>query len=333
MDTSDPDITFDEQGISNHYYEYQSLASRLLLPPEEREKELAKILDSIKTSGKGSEYDCVLGLSGGVDSSYMAYLAVSWGLRPLVIHFDNGWNSELAVGNIESIVKKLNLELETFVIDWEEFKDIQIAFLKASVPNVEVPTDHAIKASLFKIASERGIKFVLSGSNVVTEGILPKAWGHQADDLRSLRAIHKRFGKKRLANFPQLGILKYAYYYYGKGIRTVRLLNYIDYNKKKAVETLEKELGWRNYGGKHYESVFTQFFQAYYLPTKFNIDKRRAHLSTLICSGQITRDEALEELRKPLYTPDLLEEHRTYVLKKLGFSAAEWEAIMRTPPA
>lgn len=333
MDTTDPDITFDEAGVSNHYYEYQNLAKRLLLPATDREKALKAIVDTIKSAGEGKEYDCLLGLSGGVDSSYMAYLAVSLGLRPLVIHFDNGWNSELAVSNIESIVKKLNLGLETFVIDWEEFKDVQVAFLRASVPNLEVPTDHAIKASLFNIANERGIKFILSGSNVVTEGILPRSWGHQADDLRSLKAIHRRFGTKRLRTFPQLGILKYAYFYYVKGIRTVRILNYIDYSKHTAIATLEKELGWRNYGGKHYESIFTQFFQAHYLPAKFNIDKRKAHLSTLICSGQISRDEAIEELKNPLYTPELLDEHLTYVLKKFGFSRNEWNAIMQSAPA
>lgn len=332
MDTTDPDITFDGAGISNHYHEYQRLAKRLLLPTSEREKALREIVNNIKVAGHNKEYDCLLGLSGGVDSSYMAYLAVSLGLRPLVIHFDNGWNSELAVSNIENIVKKLNLGLETFVIDWEEFKDVQIAFLKASVPNLEVPTDHAIKASLFKIANERGIKYILSGSNVVTEGILPKSWGHQSDDLRSLQAIHKRFGKRRLKTFPQLGILKYAYFYYLRGIRTTRLLNYIEYSKSTATTTLEKEVGWRNYGGKHYESIFTQFFQAYYLPAKFGIDKRKAHLSTLICSGQITRDEALAELEKPLYTSEMLEEHLTYVLKKFGFSLNEWEKIMQSAP-
>src|SRR5688572_29276058 len=175
MDTTDPDISFDAKGISNHYYEYQALAKKVLLPIPDRAAALATIAASIKEAGKNQDYDCVLGLSGGVDSSYMAYLASNLGLRPLTIHFDNGWNSELAVRNIEGIVKKLNFDLETYVINWEEFKDIQIAFLKASVPNVEVPTDHAIKASLFKIANERNIKYILSGSNIVTEGILPKA--------------------------------------------------------------------------------------------------------------------------------------------------------------
>jgi len=332
MDTTDPDITFDENGISNHYYEYQALAQRVLVPLSVRENHLQQIVHAIKESGKDNEYDCVLGLSGGVDSSYMAYLASKLGLRPLTIHFDNGWNSELAVKNIEHIVKKLNLGLETYVIDWQEFKDIQIAFLKASVPNVEVPTDHAIKASLFRIASERKIKYILSGSNVVTEGILPSSWGHQADDLKSLRAIHNAYGKVKLKTFPELSIGRYAYYLYVKKIKSIRLLNYIDYNKAAAVQTLQQELGWRYYGGKHYESVFTQFFQAHYLPTKFNIDKRKAHLSTLICSGQTTREEALEELKNPLYDPNVLKEHLTYVIKKLGLSQSEWNEIMNASP-
>jgi N-acetyl sugar amidotransferase len=332
MDTTDPSITFNENGVSNHYYEYQALANRVLLPSPAREETFNKLVNQMKEAGKGKEYDCVLGLSGGVDSSYMAYLASKVGLRPLTIHFDNGWNSELAVKNIENIVKKLNLGLETYVIDWEEFKDIQISFLKASVPNVEVPTDHAIKAALFKIASDRGIKYILSGSNVVTEGILPHSWGHQADDLTSLKAIHKKFGKVRLNTFPQLSIAKYAYYLYVKRITSVRLLNYIDYKKSDAVNVLEQELGWKYYGGKHYESVFTQFFQAYYLPAKFNIDKRRAHLSTLICSGQTTREEALKELEAPLYNPTLLQEHVEYVTKKFGLTRQEWDEIMAAEP-
>jgi N-acetyl sugar amidotransferase len=332
MDTTDPDISFDERGISNHYYDYQRLADRVLLPPAQRDVAFNKIVETIKKDGNRKEYDCVLGLSGGVDSSYMAYLAKKVGLRPLTIHFDNGWNSELAVKNIENIVKKLNFGLETYVINWEEFKDIQIAFLKASVPNVEVPTDHAIKAALFKIASERKIKYILSGSNIVTEGILPAAWGHQADDLKSLKSIHKKYGKVKLETFPQLSIAKYAYYLNVKKITSIRLLNYIDYNKADAIQVLEKELGWKYYGGKHYESVFTQFFQAHYLPVKFNIDKRKAHLSTLICSGQITREKALEELNTPLYDPKILEEHTVYVTKKFGFSRAEWDAILKDQP-
>jgi N-acetyl sugar amidotransferase len=328
MDTTDPDITFDGTGVSNHYYKYLALSRKLILQPPAREQALDQIVNIIKESGKNQEYDCVLGLSGGVDSSYMAYLASRLGLRPLTIHFDNGWNSELAVKNIESIVKKLNFDLETYVIDWEEFKDIQIAFLKASVPNVEVPTDHAIKAALYKIANDRKIKYILSGSNVVTEGILPSAWGHHADDLKSLKAIHKKFGKLKLNTFPQLSILRYAYYLFIKGIKSICLLDHIDYNKSKAIQTLQNELGWKYYGGKHYESVFTQFFQAYYLPTKFNIDKRKAHLSTLICSGQLSRQEAIEELGKPLYECEKLSEHIAYVIKKFGFSAQEWESIM-----
>lgn len=331
MDTTDPDITFDADGISNHYYEYHELAKKVLLPSPEREQKLEQILHEIKASGTGHEYDCILGLSGGVDSSYMAYLAAKFGLRPLVIHFDNGWNSELAVKNIENIVKKLNFDLETFVIDWEEFRDIQVAFLKASVPNVEVPTDHAIKASLYKIANERNIKYILSGSNVVTEGILPDSWGHQADDLRSLRAIHARYGKLRLKSFPQLSIGKYAYYTFVRNIRSFRILDYVDYNKAAAIDVLEQELGWRYYGGKHYESVFTQFFQAYYLPVKFGIDKRKAHLSTLICSGQYSREEALKDLERDLYPVGLLQDHLTYVLKKLQLSEKEWEEIMQAP--
>ncbi len=331
MDTTDPNITFDSDGICNHFYEYKALSEAILLPASQRDAALNNYIELIKSEGKGKEYDCVLGLSGGVDSSYMAYFAAKVGLRPLTIHFDNGWNSELAVKNIENIVKKLNFGLETYVIDWEEFRDIQLSFLKASVPNVEVPTDHAIKAALFRIANERGIKYILSGSNVVTEGILPKSWGHESDDLKSLKAIHRKYGKLKLKTFPTISIGLYAYYLFVKKIKSIRLLNYIDYNKEEAIKILETELGWKYYGGKHYESIFTQFFQAYYLPTKFNIDKRKAHLSTLICSGQTTRELALKELEKELYNSDLLQEHLDYMLKKLGLTASEWHDIMNTP--
>lgn len=331
MDTTDEEITFDVNGISNHYYEYLEKANKLLLPAKEREIKLQSVIETIKKSGLGKEYDCLIGLSGGVDSSYLAYIAKKYGLRPLAVHFDNGWNSELAVKNIENIVKKLNIDYETYVIDWEEFKDIQRSFFYASVANVEVPTDHAIFAVMNKMASERGIKYILSGSNVVTEAILPNSWGYDASDLVHLKGIHSKYGKLKLKSFPQLSFTKFLYITQIKKVTNIRLLNLLNYNKSEAMEVLKQELNWVYYGGKHYESTFTKFFQAFYLPTKFGIDKRKAHLSTLICSGQITREQALEEIKEPLYDEKSLIQDKEYVLKKLDFSENEWEQIMNSP--
>jgi N-acetyl sugar amidotransferase len=332
MDTSDPEITFNEQGVSNHYYEYGEKASRLLPRPETRTLLYQNVINEIKGSGKGTTYDCLIGLSGGVDSSYITYLAGEMGLKALIVHFDNGWNSELAVSNIEKLVNKYNFDLHTLVVDWKEFKDIQLSFFKASVPNIEVVTDHAIIATLYRIAEKYKIKYLLSGSNIVTEGILPSSWGYDASDFYHIKSIHKRFGTQRFKTFPSLSLLNYFYYMVIRKVRKVNLLNYVDYNKDLAIQELQQKVGWQYYGGKHYESVFTQFFQAYVLPKKFGFDKRRAHLSTLICSGQKTREEALEEMNRPLYDDRLLAEHIDYILKKWELTRDEFEKIMKLPP-
>jgi N-acetyl sugar amidotransferase len=331
MDTSDPEIHFDENGICNYYYEYQRKAARFLLPQKEREEKFNQIIREIKKEGKSKEYDCLIGLSGGVDSSYIAYLAGEMGLKVLIVHFDNGWNSELAVSNIEKLVNKYNFDLHTLVVDWNEFKDIQLSFFKASVPNIEVVTDHAIIATLYRIAKKYNIKYLISGSNLVTEGILPPAWGYDASDFYHIKAIHKMFGKKAIKTFPYLSLTNFFYYMMIRKVKKINILNYIDYNKQNAIKELEEKVGWQYYGGKHYESVFTQFFQAYVLPTKFGFDKRRAHLSSLICSGQITREQALSELEKPLYNETLLQEHIDYITKKWEIAREEFERIMSLP--
>jgi N-acetyl sugar amidotransferase len=333
MDTSDPEISFDENGVCNYVNEFNLSVKADLENKEQKKKNLESLLLKIKEDGKNKEYDCIIGLSGGVDSCYLAYLVKNqFGLRPLAIHVDGGWNSELAVKNVEHIVKKLGIDLHTFVVDWSEMKDIQVAFFKAAVANQDVPQDHAFFAALNKEASKRGIKYIINGSNKATEYILPNSWGYNAMDARHIKSIHKKFGKRRIKNFPIVSFLEYYIYYpFIKGIRIVKPLNYIDYIKADAMNVLEKDLGWRYYGGKHYESRFTKFFQSYFLPTKFGYDKRKAHLSSLIVSGQTTREKALEEITKPLYDEVELQEDKEYVLKKLGITSDEWDNIMELP--
>lgn len=332
MDTTDPEITFDEQGNCNHCNEFFRLAPNYLYNGKESDEALKRLVAKIKEDGKKSDYDCMVGVSGGVDSSYVAYLSKQLGLRVLAFHFDNGWNSELAVKNIENIVKKLGFDYQTWVVDWEEFRDLQISFLKASVANAETPSDHAFLAATYHLCAKYNIKYFFSGSNFATEGILPQSWGYNAKDVKQLKGIHKLFGKIPFKTYPLLGFYKEFYYTYVKKIKMIRLLNYVPYVKEDAMKVIQDDLGWVYYGGKHYESVFTRFFQAYYLPEKFGFDKRLAHLSTLICSGQITRDEALEEIKKDAYPPDLLDSDKAYVMKKLGMTEKEFEAILNAPP-
>jgi len=334
MDTADPDIVFDPNGECNHCTGYFQSEKKFVLSGEEGERALSRIVDQIKKAGQGREYDCILGLSGGADSTYAAYLAKKrYGLRPLAVHMDNGWNLELAVSNIQSILETLEIDLYTYVLDWEEFKDLQLAYLKASVVDIEALTDHAIAAVLYKIAGDRGIRYIISGQNYVTERIMPLSWSHNKNDLVNIRDIHRRFGRiRRLKRFPTLGLYKRIYFRNVKHIKTLPILNYLPYIKKDAKKILAEELNWKDYGHKHYESQFTKFYQAYILPQKFNADKRKAHLSTLICSGQMTRAEALEEMRAELYSAEELRRDKEYVLEKLGLSEGEFEDIMNLPP-
>ena len=334
LDTTVPGITFDENGESDFCRYYDALAQRTVLrAPAILKKEFEQSIAAIKHAGKNKPYDCILGVSGGLDSTYMALLAKRNGLRPLLVHFDNGWNAELAVKNIENITKRLNFDLHTFVMDWEEFRDLQRSYFLASVVDVEVPTDQLIFAALNRIAYKEGIKFILAGNNVVTESINPAGWVYKNKlDLVNLRAIHKKYGALSLKKLPKLGLLERYFYEAVCGIQTVNLLDLIPYHKASIKTEVQQELGWKDYGGKHYESVFTRFYQGYYLPVKFNIDKRKAHLSNLILSGQLTRVEALLELEKPTYPEKDQQSDLEYVAKKLGFSRAEWEKIMNAPP-
>jgi len=331
MDTTDPDIEFDENGVCNHCGEYFRLVRQTVFTGKEGEQKLIEMVDNIKKKGKKQEYDCIIGLSGGVDSTYVAYLVKQLGLRPLAVHLDNGWDSQMSVNNIKNIVKKLNIDLYTHVIDWRVFKDLQLAYLKASVVDIEAITDHAIIASLYNAANERGIKYILAGTNYATESILPRSWRYKKTDLVNLKAIHNRFGTVKLETFPIVSSPKIVYYEHIKNIKRVSILDYVPYVKKDVEEILVQELGWRDYAAKHYESIFTRFYQAYILPRKFNIDKRKAHLSNLICSGQITREDALKEMQKEPYTEEDLKRDKEYVLKKLGLTNDEFEEIMDLP--
>lgn len=329
MDTSDPEITFDQDGVCNHCTTYFDKAKILIPEPAEAKRRYDAMIKTIKEQGKGKQYDCVIGLSGGVDSSYVAYLAWKAGLNALTVHFDNGWNSELAVKNIENIINVTGFDYQTWVVDWEEFRDLQIAFLKASVANAEIPTDHAFLAAIYRICAKHKIKYNLNGSNFATEGILPVAWGYSSKDIKHLKAIHKRFGTNKLKTYPMLGFNREMWYTYGKGIKNLRPLNLVGYKKLEAMETLKEVFGWRYYGGKHYESSFTKFFQAYILPEKFGFDKRRAHLSSLICNGEVTREEAMKELEQPLYDLQNLQADKEYICKKLQITEAELEGIIK----
>ncbi len=269
MDTSDPRIVFDERGYCNHCSLLMDHGDRYWRPDERGRRELEQLIADIKERGKGREYDCAMGISGGVDSSYLAMIASEWGLRILAIHVDGGWNTELAVRNIENMVTKLGIDLHTFVIDWEEMRDLQLAFLRAGVPNQDIPQDHAFFAALYRETARHDVPYVLTGSNYATESILPAAWGYSAGDLTHLRAIHRRFGTRPLRRFPQLGFLYFNWYLPSvKKVRIVAPLDLLPYSKSMAIQSLESRFDWQYYGGKHYESRFTRFFQAWYLPTK-----------------------------------------------------------------
>lgn len=329
MDTSDRDIQFDKRGFCNHCRDHAARLRTLEWDPAVRQRQLEDLVAKMKHAGRNNEYDCIVGVSGGLDSTYVAYKTKQLGLRGLAVHIDNGWNSELAVSNIEKFLSALEMDLYTDVLDWEEFKDLQLSFLKSSVVDCEVPTDHALNAGLFHQAQKRNIKYILSGANYMTEGLMPNSWACYKLDVRFIRGVHKQFGSLPLKTFNQLTPLKYLYCAYVKGIERVWLLNYFEYNKERVIEELERELGYRYYAAKHYESVYTRFYQGYILPRKFKIDKRRAHLSTLICAGQITRDAALEEMKKDPYpSPEALKQDREFVVKKLGLTDAQFEAIM-----
>lgn len=332
MDSTDPEIVFDEHGVCSHCHYFDNNIRPAWPSPEQGEKKLEEMIRSVKDYGKGKPYDCIIGLSGGIDSSYVAVKVAEWGLRPLVVHVDAGWNSELAVMNIEQICRRLGFDLVTHVVDWEEMKDMQLAFLRSNLANQDVPQDHAFFAALYGYAIKSGIKYVISGSNFATESILPASWGYDAMDATHVKAIHSRFGSRSRGDFPIVSFFNlFVKYPMILKMEVLKPLNYIPYSKEEAIRILEKDYGWRYYGGKHYESRWTRFFQAYYLPYKFGYDKRKAHLASLVVSGQMSRADALEALKAPLYDEKLLAEDKIFIAKKLGLSLAEFENLINQP--
>ena len=334
MDTSDPDISFDEKGVCSHCHHYDTFYKNIYpfnLSLEQRKSEFSKIVDEIKSARSYKKYDCIVGLSGGVDSSYTAFKAKQLGLNPLAVHLDNGWDSEHAVKNIELLVRKLDIDLYTHVIDWDEFRDLQKAFFKSSIIDIEILTDHAIFAVIYQLAKKHGIMHFISGVNFSSESTMPAAWYSGSKlDAGLIKSINKKFGtKKKLRTFPTVSFMTFLRDF--PALKRVDLLNFIDYDYHKAKQLLINELGWIDYGLKHYESVFTRFYQGYILPEKFGIDKRRAHLSSLVYSGQMTREEALSKLEQDKYEPELLRQDREFLLKKLNFSEEEFAKYLKEP--
>lgn len=326
---NDPDLVLDSNGICNHCQNYEKAYS-ILPKGAEKEKKLNETINLIKEQGKKNKYDCLLGVSGGVDSTYLAYIAKQKGLRVLLTHCDNGWNSELAVNNIYNLCKKTEFDLQTYVLDWEEFKDIQLSFFRAGVVDLELPYDYALMLTTYKVAFQHNIKYILTGHNLVTEGTyMPKSWRHDKMDIVNIKAIHKQYGSLPMKTFPHFSFVRQ--FFLNSRLHFVSLLNYIDYNKAEAKKLIIEKMEWRDYGGKHYESIFTRFYQGYILNEKFNIDKRQFHLSTLVQSEQMTREEALKEYHKPAYDPVQLEEDKMYVIKKLGFTRETFDAYMAAP--
>jgi N-acetyl sugar amidotransferase len=334
MDTiADPDITFDSSGVCNYCHEFKEKLKIRVPSKDIAKKELDAIVERIKVAGKGKQYDCIIGISGGVDSTYTAWLVKKLGLRPLAVHLDNGWDSELAVKNIENILTKLGIDLYTVVLDWEEFKDLQISFLKASTPDGEIPTDHAILTVLYKTAAKFGVKYIISGMNFRNEGMLPPSWARGYLDWKYIKSVQSKFGSKKLNSYPHMSVAQFVNYNLIKGIRSISFINYIDFNKDEAMELIQCELGWKYYGGKHYESIYTRFYQGYILPKKFGIDKRKAHLTCLIIStGEITREEALKKLAEPTLEEEIFKHDIIYFLKKLNFTQEQFDTIMALTP-
>lgn len=333
MDTTDSKITFDENGVCDHCRNFDKNIAPYWKPQENRFDELEKLAEQIRKAGRNSEYDCILGLSGGADSSYLAYIAKEvMHLRPLALVVDTGWNLNVAVENIEKIVKGLDLDMYTEVINWKEMADFQLAFFKAGISSQDFPQDHAIFASLYNYAVKHNIKYVLTGSNSATEFIRPPVEWLYMNDLRMAKDIHKKFGQRELKTFPMCGMLTYKVYYrYFKGMRRAYPLDYVVYNKAEAEDLLHEKYGWTKYENKHYENVFTRFFEGYYLPHKFGFDTRKNVLSNQILAGTMTREEALQILEKPSYDPDLMVQDKEYVAKKLGITVQEFDEIIESP--
>lgn len=333
MDTTDPDIEFDENGVCNHCTSFiKRLESRGYVKGES-EAEWRRYVDVIKNYAKNKTYDCIVGISGGVDSCYVAYLCKHYGLRALLVHMDNGWDTEIAVNNIKSLAKTLEFDYISYVLDWEEFKAIQLAYLKSSSVDLEMPTDVAILASIYEVARKHDIKYIISGGNLSSEGILPTHWGyHGYKDMKMYNYIVKKYSNVRIKKVPVIGLLKESYYRFFYKMKTLYILNYHDFDKDAAKKYLMEHLNWKDYGGKHHESKITAFWQGYVMYSKFNMDYRRATYSSQICLHQITREEALEKIKEKPYDEEKVKEDKKYIAKKYGISLEELEGYLKLPP-
>lgn len=332
MDTSDPEIEFDADGVCNHCHRFRALAARSWFPDERGEAKLQAIIEQMKVAGKKREYDCILGLSGGVDSSYLALKMAERDVRMLVVHVDAGWNSETAVHNIERVVRHCNLDLFTHVVNWEDMRELQVAYLRSGIANQDVPQDHIFFSTLYHHATKHKIRHVLNGANVATEGVSLSSWHGSAMDARNLKAIHKRFGTKKLVDYRTVSFFEYYVEYpYVRRMVIVRPLDLMPFVKADAIAALEREVGYKPYARKHGESLFTRFFQNHYLPARFGYDKRRPHLAGLVLSGQMTREEALAELDMPLYDDGELERDIDFVAKKLRLGRDEFVSLLDAP--
>ena len=333
MDTTDSKIQFDENGVCDHCRNFEKNIKPYWNAKEDRFDELEAIAAKIREAGKSNDYDCILGLSGGADSSYLAYIAKEvMHLRPLVLVVDTGWNLNVAVENIEKIVKGLDLDMYTVVVNWKEMADLQLSYFKASISSCDQPQDHAIFAALYNYAVKHKIKYVLTGSNNSTEFIRPPVEWIYMNDIVMMKNIHKKYGKVALKTYPMCGMLKYRILYrYFYGMKRIYPLDYVVYDKEKAMELLHEKYGWTKYENKHYENVFTRFFEGYYLPHKFGFDTRKNVCSNQILAGTMTREEALEILSKSPYDPEQMELDKEYVAKKMGITAEEFDQIIEQP--
>ena len=330
MDTTDPNIKFNKSGESHYYTNFIKNIIPIWKNDNSKFYQLEKIADKIKKDSKKNDFDCIIGISGGVDSSYLVYLAKEiLGLRPLIYHVDAGWNSQLAVSNIEKIIDKLNLDLHTDVIYWPEMKDLQLSFFKAQVPHLDTPQDHAFFSSMYNYASKYKVKYILNGGNFSTECIRePLEWHYHASDLKQLKDIHSKFGNLKLDKFPTADIFKYKFYYrFVKSIKVIQPLNMIKYIKSEAIDLLQRKFDWKEYSHKHYESRFTKFYEGYWLLNKFGYDKRKAHYSSLILTNQMTREDALKKIFVAPYTEEI-EDDFEYVANKLEISVMELKNLM-----
>lgn len=334
MDTSDTQISFDENGVCDHCRGFKEHVEPNWFPNEEGERRFAAVVEKIKEDGKGRDFDCILGMSGGLDSSFLLHKAVKdFGLRPLVFHVDGGWNTDIAVSNIQSLVDGLGLDLYTEVINWNEMRDFQLAFFKSGVPHIDIPQDHAFIATLYNFADKHKIKYILNGGNISTECVRnPLNWLYYGTDMAQLNDIRQKFGTVPMRTYPFSSVLRHKFYLrYIRGVQVIKPLDWMDYTKEMARNTLSELYGWKPYPQKHFESRFTRFYEGYWLPERFGYDTRRVQYSSLILTGQMRRDDALEALKKPAYDPETIDHEFDYIARKLGITSEELRGYFTMP--